>query len=161
MALFVYGDGIQLKVGTYLTNYWSEHRLVACQWIQNEVNKQKNIVSILSGMKIFKKKSKNCKHIVRVSSFFASLAAFCCQRNYLLEILPIHCIQTLPRLFHFILRLTNLKSHVQFRYYRLQSVPTPLSFSCNFIPSIFLSKKKSVVDFAYSLYPNIADTNSF
>ena len=110
MALFVYGDGIQLKVGTYLTNYWSEHRLVACQWIQNEVNKQKNIVSILSGMKIFKKKSKNCKHIVRVSSFFASLAAFCCQRNYLLEILPIHCIQTLPRLFYFILKRTKLQS---------------------------------------------------
>ena len=115
-------------------------------------------------MKIFKKKSKNCKHIVRVSSFFASLAAFCCQRNYLLEILPIHCIQTLPRLFYFILKRTKLQSDKQFRCYRLQSVPTPAEFFVHFhfsTQAFFPAQKISIGDFANSLYPNIAQTISF
>ena len=47
-ACFIFSDH-----DLYLQNHCSEHRLVACRWIQNDERMSKIHISILSGMKIF------------------------------------------------------------------------------------------------------------
>ena len=61
-----------------------------------------------------------------IMHFHFSNLAFFMQRTNLVEILPIHCIQKLTKLFSFCLKQMLWQSHVYFRIHQLQSVPTPI-----------------------------------
>ena len=61
-----------------------------------------------------------------IMHFHFSNLAFFMQRTNLVEILPIHCIQKLTKLFSFSLKQMLWQSHVYFRIHQLQSVPTPI-----------------------------------
>ena len=117
--LYIFKYGLQLF--QFCTKYCQITSILSV-FEKGTINKQKNLGFEVQTWKYQRKCSKMC---VIFPHFHFSTWTFFMQRKNLQGKLPIQGTQKLPKLFSFNLKQMLWQSDVYFRFYQLQSVPTP------------------------------------